>query len=54
MERIALGPMVTSLKQSGFGFTVWRLPGAEEKGVLSIDEALECWDRKVEVIAWRQ
>jgi dihydroxyacetone kinase len=52
--RMTLGPMVTSLKQSGFGFTVWRLPGEDEKGILSRDEALRCWDRKVETAAWRQ
>jgi dihydroxyacetone kinase len=54
IRRLTLGPMVTSLKQSGFGFTVWRLPGFEEKGVLSRDEALTCWDRNVETAAWRQ
>lgn len=54
VRRVTLGPMVTSLKQSGFGFTVWRLPGADEKAVLSLDEAIKCWDRKVEVVAWRQ
>jgi dihydroxyacetone kinase len=54
VRRMTLGPMVTSLKQSGFGFTVWRLPGVEEKGVLSRDEALKFWDRKVETAAWRQ
>jgi dihydroxyacetone kinase len=52
--RLTLGPMVTSLKQSGFGFTVWRLPGKDEKAPLSRDEALEYWDRKVETAAWRQ
>ncbi|KUJ16842.1 DAK1/DegV-like protein [Mollisia scopiformis] len=52
--RLTLGPMVTSLKQSGFGFTVWRLPGEGEKGPLSREEALRCWDRKVETAAWRQ
>ena len=41
VRRMTLGPMVTSLKQSGFGFTVWRLPGTEEEGVLGRDEALE-------------
>lgn len=54
VRRMTLGPMVTSLKQSGFGFTVWRLPGVDEKGVLRRDEALEFWDRKVETPAWRQ
>lgn len=52
--RMTLGPMVTSLKQSGFGFTVWRLPGADEKGVLSRTEALKSWDRRVETASWRQ
>jgi dihydroxyacetone kinase len=52
--RMTLGPMVTSLKQSGFGFTVWRLPGVDEKEVVRRDEALRCWDRKVETAAWRQ
>lgn len=52
--RLILGPMVTSLKQSGFGFTLWRLPGGEEKSVLGREEALQNWDRKVEATAWRQ
>jgi len=52
--RLTVGPMVTSLKQSGFGFTLWRLPGVEEKAVLGRDEALQYWDRKVETAAWRQ
>lgn len=52
--RMTLGPMVTSLKQSGFGYTVWRLPSANEKAVLGRDEALESWDRKVETVSWRQ
>lgn len=54
VRRMTLGPMVTSLKQSGFGFTVWRLPGGDEKGVLRRDEALEFWDRKVKTASWRQ
>jgi dihydroxyacetone kinase len=54
VRRLTLGPMVTSLKQSGFGFTVWRLPGMEENSVLRRDEALKYWDRKVETAAWRQ
>lgn len=53
--RMTLGPMVTSLKQSGFGFTVWKLPGMDgSEGLLSRDEALECWDQKVKTAAWRQ
>ncbi|KAG0649449.1 Dihydroxyacetone kinase 1 [Hyphodiscus hymeniophilus] len=54
VTRLTLGPMVTSLKQSGFGFTVWRLPGVDEKGALSKEEALKCWDRKVNTPSWRQ
>lgn len=54
VRRMTLGPMVTSLKQSGFGFTVWRLPGLDEKGALSREEVLECWDRRVETASWRQ
>lgn len=54
VRRLTLGPIVTSLKQSGFGFTVWRLPDADEEGVLGRDEALQCWDKKVDVVAWRQ
>jgi dihydroxyacetone kinase len=52
--RMTLGPMVTSLKQSGFGFTLWRIPAADENGILSRDEALQYWDRKVETVSWRQ
>jgi dihydroxyacetone kinase len=54
VRRLTLGPMVTSLKQSGFGFTVWRLPEVGENGVLSREEALKYWDMKVETAAWRQ
>ncbi|KAK0123314.1 hypothetical protein ONS96_010309 [Cadophora gregata f. sp. sojae] len=54
VRRMTLGPMVTSLKQSGFGFTVWRLPREDEKGPLIRDEALRSWDRKVKTAVWRQ
>jgi dihydroxyacetone kinase len=54
VRRLTLGPMVTSLKQSGFGLTVWRLPDEQEKGILSKNEALECWDRRVQTASWRQ
>ena len=54
VKRMTLGPLVTSLKQSGFGFTVWRLPGVDEQGILGREETLKCWDRKVETVAWRQ
>lgn len=52
--KMTLGPMVTSLKQSGFGVTVWRLPVEGEVAPLSKEEALECWDRRVRTAAWRQ
>lgn len=52
--RMTLGPMVTSLKQSGFGFTLWRLPKVDENGVLSREDAIKAWDRKVDVPSWRQ
>jgi dihydroxyacetone kinase len=54
VRRLTLGPIVTSLKQSGFGFTVWRLPDANQGEILSRDEALQSWDKKVNVVAWRQ
>lgn len=53
VKRLTLGPLVTSLKMSGFGITVWRLP--PEKGeALGRAEALELWDERVDVVAWRQ
>lgn len=52
--RMTLGPMVTSLKQSGFAFTLWRLPASGKEGPITRDEALESWDRKVETASWRQ
>ena len=53
VKRLTLGPLVTSLKMSGFGITVWRLPpvGGE---ALTREEALQLWDEKVDVAAWRQ
>lgn len=53
VKRLTLGPLVTSLKMSGFGITVWRLPpvGGE---ALTREEALQLWDEKVDVVAWRQ
>ncbi|CZT03815.1 uncharacterized protein RCO7_07562 [Rhynchosporium graminicola] len=53
-RRMTLGPMVTSLKQSGFGFTIWRLPRINETAVLGRDEALTLWDKKVKTASWRQ
>ncbi|KAF2091916.1 Dak kinase [Saccharata proteae CBS 121410] len=52
VERVTLGPLVTSLKMSGFAITVWRLPGQLENA-LSRKEALALWDRHVDVVAWR-
>jgi len=53
VRRLTLGPLVTSLKMSGFGITLWRLP--TNKGeILTRDEALANWDEKVQVVAWRQ
>lgn len=53
VRRVTLGPLVTSLKMSGFGITVWRLPPASGEA-MTRDEALELWDTKVDVAAWRQ
>lgn len=53
VRRLTLGPLVTSLKMSGFGITVWRLP--PHKGeAMTRDDALSYWDQKVDVVAWRQ
>lgn len=52
-RRLTLGPLVTSLKMSGFGITIWRLPpDSGEK--LERNLALELWDEPVNVVAWRQ
>ncbi|KAI5276027.1 Dak kinase [Aureobasidium subglaciale] len=53
VKRITLGPLVTSLKMSGFGITVWRLPPVDGEA-MTREEALELWDIKVDVAAWRQ
>ena len=53
VKRVTLGPLVTSLKMSGFGITVWRLPPVSGE-MMSRSEALELWDTKVDVAAWRQ
>ena len=53
VKRLILGPMVTSLKMSGFGITLWRLPqDADEK--ISRQTALDLWDKKTQCAAWRQ
>lgn len=54
VERVLLGPLVTSLKMSGVGITVWRLPGDEETSPLKREKALDLWDGNVDVVAWRQ
>jgi dihydroxyacetone kinase len=53
VKRLTLGPLVTSLKMSGFGITVWRLPPVGGETMVRA-EALELWDTKVDVAAWRQ
>ena len=54
VSRLTLGPLVTSLKMSGFGFTLWRLPASKGGEVLRREEALDLWDSHVDVVAWRQ
>ncbi|KAI9798768.1 MAG: hypothetical protein M1833_004598 [Piccolia ochrophora] len=54
VRRLTFGPLVTSLKMSGFGFTLWRLPSSSGKEVLSREEALALWDEPAHVVAWRQ
>ncbi|CAK4024323.1 Dihydroxyacetone kinase 1 [Lecanosticta acicola] len=53
VRRLTLGPLVTSLKMSGFGITVWRLP-PDSGETMERKEALQLWDSKVDVVAWRQ
>ena len=53
VKRATLGPLVTSLKMSGFGITVWRLP-PDSGETLSRKQAVELWDSPVDVVAWRQ
>nr|POE87979.1 dihydroxyacetone kinase 1 [Quercus suber] len=52
VKRLTLGPLVTSLKMSGFGITVWRLPPNSGE-VMERKLALELWDEDVDVVAWR-
>lgn len=52
VRRLTLGPLVTSLKMSGFAISVWRLPPLSGEA-LSRDEALILWDSPVDVVAWR-
>lgn len=53
VRRLTLGPLVTSLKMSGFGITIWRLPPISGE-TLERDAAVELWDSPVDVLAWRQ
>ena len=53
LRRLTLGPLVTSLKMSGFGITIWRLP-TESGETMERTKALELWDEPVGVVAWRQ
>lgn len=53
VKRVTLGPLVTSLKMSGFGITVWRLPPNTGEA-MERRQALELWDERVDVVAWRQ
>lgn len=53
VRRLTLGPLVTSLKMSGFGVTVWRLPPNRGEA-MTREQALDLWDSKVDVVAWRQ
>jgi dihydroxyacetone kinase len=53
VRRLTLGPLVTSLKMSGFGITIWRLP-PENGEAMTRKQAIELWDEPVDVVAWRQ
>jgi dihydroxyacetone kinase len=53
VKRLTLGPLVTSLKMSGLGITVWRLPPNSGE-TIERSLALDLWDSTVDVVAWRQ
>lgn len=53
VRRLTLGPLVTSLKMSGLGITVWRLP-PQTGEVMERKLALDLWDSAVDAVAWRQ
>lgn len=53
VRRLTLGPLVTSLKMSGLGITIWRLP-PDSGETIERKLALELWDTPVDVVAWRQ
>ena len=48
VKRLTLGPLVTSLKMSGLGITIWRLP-PDSGEVMARKEALELWDSRVDL-----
>jgi dihydroxyacetone kinase len=52
VKRITLGHLSTSLKMSGVGITIWRLPPTSGEA-LTREEALNLWDMPVDVVAWR-
>lgn len=54
VKRVTLGPLVTSLKMSGVGITIWRLPSSNGGEALERKQTLELWDTPVDVVAWRQ
>lgn len=55
VRRVTLGPLVTSLKMSGFGITLWRLPtDSGRREAMERALALELWDETVDCVAWRQ
>lgn len=53
VKRLTLGPLVTSLKMSGLGITIWRLPPQTGESI-ERKTALDLWDSAVDVVAWRQ
>lgn len=53
VRRLTLGPLVTSLKMSGFGMTIWRLPPSSGEA-MDRKLAIDLWDSPVDVVAWRQ
>lgn len=48
VRRVTAGPFVTSLKMSGVGITIWRLPTGARR-----EQAVELWDRAVDTVSWR-
>ena len=53
VERVLWGPLVTSLRMSGVGLTIGRLPRPSEPEVaISHERILECWDLPMGAVAW--